>query len=224
MNKLIKLNLMPAIIAGIVCTHSSVAATQEWDKVFIHTLPEPSFQLEANYWDEAGDKHQLKLERHGSHWLHRTTDNQLSLFAKRKPDEQMEIRLFDLRQKKVIDAQRTALYQVGIFEDWEQLATHLSKPKQSFVIANIEKPKETAVACHWSQITIKTEKQPRYQICWSADWNTVVSIQKQQKMGQWQSLFEVVAISPVANKVKDIWPSAPVDYQYSNVTEDLQAD
>lgn len=224
MNRLIKFNLLPVMIAGSFFGHSSIAAPMEWDQVFGHSLPEPSFQLQANYWDEAGHLHQLKLERHASHWLHRVTDNQLSLFAKRGSGEQMQIRLVDPGHKKVIDAQRTALYQVGIFEDWEQLATHLSKPKQAFELEKIEKPRKTAVDCHWSQITIKTAEHPHYQICWSPKWNSVISLQKQQNTGEWQSLFEVVAISSIPIKEKDIWPAIPTNYQYSNITEDLQAD
>jgi hypothetical protein len=217
---------MPAMIAGIFSAGSAVATpASDWTKLFPHAAQIPSVTLQADYWDEAGNKHELHLERHGSHWLHRVTDQQLELFAQREKDGQVQIRLLDRQHKKVLDAKRSGLYQVGIFEDWDQLATHLSQPKSPFLREKVAHPQQTAVACHWSQVRLQTPDSPRYQICWSPMLNSVIRLRKQQPSGTWTDLFNVTALSAVTTtEAKDRWPDVPKNYQYSNIDDDLQAD
>jgi hypothetical protein len=186
--------------------------------------PSPSLRMVAHYIDESGKNHRLVLERHGDNWLQRTTDGQLQLYARKLANGEMELRLLDDMHRKVLDARRTALYQIGIFQDWQQLAQQLTLPKRPLTMESIAAPQSTVISCQW--MAIKEDKSPdaAYQLCWSSQWNMAITLRKKQPDGQWVTLFNTESIVALSGAEKDRWPEVPKDYLYANVSDDLQAD
>lgn len=221
MNKRLAHQLKPTLLVGLLAGAVHAAPTTDWNSLFPHASPTPSIQLSAHYRDESGQSHQLTLERHADEWLHKRTDGVIDLYARRDAQGEVQIRLLDSVQHKVIDAKRSGLYQVGIFQDWAQLSTQLGKPKQDYQIESASQTVQTRLPCHWVQL--QTAQDQHFQICWSADWNTVISLRKQQSHGDWSTLFEVDHLT-TRHLFDDDWPSVPQDYQFANIDEDLQAD
>lgn len=210
------------VLAGICLSGSVLAQPLSWSQVFRPASDVPSLALQATYWDAQGQSHSIRLQRSTNRWIHRQTDGTVDIYAKSE-GPRIHYRLVDRQQKRVIDAERTSLYKVGLFLDWQHLATGLSQPDTATQLTQVQgPPPSTVVPCQWVQAVLPQQKQP-YQLCWSARYDSLIALRSQQADGRWIPLYTVTALQPVT-AMAEPWPDVPVGYQYQNVDADLQAD
>jgi hypothetical protein len=185
-----------AIAALASATSAAAEPAQSWQTAFPRdSAAQQSIYFEARYIDARGVEHHQQVWREGSSRLRRVTDDRLDLTVERDTDGEYQYRLGDRARHIMILADRTSLYRVGIFSDWEGLAHGLSEPRGPYELATPGGALELSgiARCAWTTMTMKTDFQSTNRICWSADWGVPISIQI-KRGNDWVTQFAIMEV------------------------------
>jgi hypothetical protein len=186
---------------GIAALTSATVAVGEpaesWQTAFPQSpaVAQESIYFEARYIDASGIEHRQEVWREGARRLRRMTDGRLDLKVERGTDGEYQYRLADRDRHIMILADRTSLYRVGIFSDWEGLAHGLSEPRGRYELTTSDGALERIgiAPCVWTMMTMKTDSQSTSRICWSSDWGVPISIQI-KRGNDWVTQFEITEV------------------------------
>jgi hypothetical protein len=182
-----------AAFASATCLAEDRA--QNWQTAFPRdAVAQQSIYFQARYLDVSGNEHRQEVWREGARRLRRVTDDRLDLAVERDADGEYQYRLADRERHIMVLADRTSLYRVGIFSDWEGLAFGLSEPRAQYELAASDAPDRSGVAsCAWRTITTTTGSQPASRICWSSGWGLPISIQTKHP-NDWVTQFAITEV------------------------------
>ena len=145
-----------ALIAGLLWLVSAAMVRAEdmnsdWEAAFpIWAAPQQVY-FRAEYRDDLGRAHELQVWRQAELRLRRKTDQSIDLFVEKSQSGEYAYRLIDHDRKILINADRTALYRIGVFSDWIGLAHVLNIPRGGYRIAESPRVQRTirplAYAC-----------------------------------------------------------------------------
>jgi hypothetical protein len=188
-----------AFIGLAALTSATVAAAEpqeSWQTAFPRSpaVARESIYFEARYIDASGVEHHQQVWREGSRRLRRVTDDRLDLIVERDADGEYQYRLADRERHIMVLADRTSLYRVGIFSDWEGLAYALSEPRAEHELI-AQRASEQAVAGSCSSVTliVKTPVESTSRICWSTEWGLPLSIQT-RRGDEWMVQFAIAEV------------------------------
>jgi hypothetical protein len=168
---------------------------QNWQTVFPREgVAKQSIYFRAKYVDASGMEHRQEVWREGSSRLRRVTDDRIDLIVERDADGEYQYRLADRERHIMVLADRTSLYRVGIFSDWEGLAYALSEPRAEHeLIAHGASEGSAAGSCSSTALIVKTPVESTSRICWSTEWGLPLSIQT-RRGDEWVTQFAITEV------------------------------
>lgn len=178
---------------GMLLAPPALADPLNWNTAFPVDQAPQQVYMEAHYLDNKDMPHLLQVWREGKQQLTRLTDHKVIINISRKTDTEDNYQLYDLRRNTVISADRSHLYRIGIFADWDGMARILSKPQGAYVITvEPTAPQSTSWgSCDWYQLSIPGQNDRH--ICWSSTWALPLLIQQNH-----QIIFNVSALNTSA--------------------------
>ncbi|MEA2757471.1 MAG: hypothetical protein QOH65_84 [Methylobacteriaceae bacterium] len=188
-----------ALIGIAALTYVTVAAAEpaeNWQTAFPReSAAQQSIYFEARYLDASGIEHRQEVWREGARRLRRVTDGRLDLKVEQDTDGEYQYRLGDRARHIMILADRTSLYRIGIFSDWEGLAYGLSEPRRPYELATLGGALERSgiAPCAWTTMTMMTDSQSASRICWSSEWGAPISIQT-KRGDDWVTQFAITEV------------------------------
>lgn len=144
------------------------AAPMAFERAFPTTAAPAHFHARIAYRGRDG-VHRIELWRDGATRLRRDTDARLITVATRRQPRGADFRLdlLDRRRRLHTIIDRTSLYQVGRFTDWNDLAFGMRRPAGRYritALARVDTPVTAVAPCRW--FALESEGR-RTRICWS---------------------------------------------------------
>jgi hypothetical protein len=185
-----------AIAVFAYATSAAADPAQSWQTAFPRdSAARQNIYFQARYIDASGIEHRQEVWREGARRLRRVTDGRLDLKVEQDTDGEYQYRLGDRARHIMILADRTSLYRVGIFSDWEGLAYGLSEPRGLYELATHGGALERSgiAPCAWTTMTMMTDSQSASRICWSSEWGVPISIQT-KRGDDWVTQFAITEV------------------------------
>ncbi|VXC69526.1 conserved hypothetical protein [Sphingomonas sp. 8AM] len=112
--------------------------------------------------------HHVEVWRDGATRVRRDTDGRLISIATRRRarDTDFRLDLFDRSRRLHTIVDRTSLYRVGRFTDWNDLAFGIRPPADRYSVVAVPQGSDAPAACRW--YALETEGH-RTLICWSRE-------------------------------------------------------
>jgi hypothetical protein len=171
------------LAAGLLWLIGVAAARAEdaggnWERAFPIAAAPPQVHFRARYTDEAGRAHRLEVWRQSDVRLRRTTDRAIDLYVEKSPSGEYAYRLIDHERKLLINADRTALYRIGVFSDWTSLAHVLEVPRGKYAVrpASRQSPASLRGECGWQHLERSLPAASASDVCWSSRWGLPLEI------------------------------------------------
>ncbi len=160
-------------VALLVGATAAARAPSRWDELFSADGAPPVHAV-VRYRDGHGAEHRLELWRTAKA-LRRDTDAALSIVVERRPDGDDQYHVIHRASGRAYDVSRDALYRIGSFPEWAQLATLLTRPRGEARVAPLSRATvETAAGrCRWY------EAGPE-RICWSPALRLPLIVERDQ--------------------------------------------
>ncbi len=163
--------LLSAAVAAGFPTISAAAARVDaglrFDRAFATDAAPPHFHARLAYRAPDG-VHHVELWRDGTSRVRRDTDERLVTIATRRRahDADFRLDLFDRHRRLHTIVDRTSLYQVGRFSDWDDLAFGIRRPAGRYRLTALSNRATALAPCRWFAL----EREGRQtQICWSRE-------------------------------------------------------
>jgi hypothetical protein len=210
-----------AALASATCVAAEPA--QNWQTAFPReSAARRSIYFQARYIDASGIEHHQEVWREGARRLRRVTDDHIDLVVERDTDGEYQYRLADRERHIMVLADRTSLYRVGIFSDWDGLAYVLNEPRAEHeLIAQRASEQTVAGSCSLVTLIVKTPVESTSRICWSTEWGLPLSIQT-RRGDEWVTQFAIteVRVFEPADAVFQIDPAGYVEID-ARASDDL---
>lgn len=159
--------MVAAVLPTAADAAPRVSAGPRFDQAFATGAAPAHFHARFAYRAPDG-VHHVELWRDGAARVRRDSDGRLVTIATRTGARGADFRLdlFDLRRRLHTIVDRTSLYQVGRFTDWDDLAFGLRRPAGRYRVIALA-PEDTGLArCRWFALE-SAGGQTR--ICWSRE-------------------------------------------------------
>jgi hypothetical protein len=175
---------------AVALTMGATAAASpsvRWDQLF-SADGAPSVHARVRYRDAAGAEHRLELWRTAKA-VRRDTDDKLTLVVEHKSGGNDEYHVIHRGEDRGYDVSRNALYRMGSFPQWVQLATLLTRPDGDVTVTTMQRPQQrTAVgACRWYEARTP---QAAERICWSPALKLPFIVEREHG-GAWEPVITV---------------------------------
>jgi hypothetical protein len=181
---------------GMLLAAPAFADTLDWNTAFPVDQAPQQVYLQANYLDSKGMPHTLQMWREGEQRLSRLTDHNVMISISRKTGAEDDYQLYDLKRNTVVSADRSHLYRIGIYANWNGMAHILTIPQGVYTItAEQSSPQSTTWGlCRWYQLSIP-DQDDRH-ICWSSAWGLPLLIKQHHQL-----IFNVSALNTSAPEI-----------------------
>ncbi|WP_162086029.1 hypothetical protein [Sulfuriferula nivalis] len=202
---------------GMLLAAPAFADTLDWNTAFPVDQAPRQVYLQANYLDSKGMPHALQMWREGEQQLTRLTDHNVMISILRQTGTEENYQLYDLKRHTVTSADRSHLYRIGIYANWNGMAHILTMPQGTYTLTTEQTaPLATAWGlCHWYQLNMPNQDDRH--ICWSSAWALPLLIQQNH-----QPIFEITALDTSAPAIFANYARLPYTRIDTNV--DIDAD
>lgn len=206
-------------LMGAAASYAGAAPADAFDRVFAVRGEPASLRYEVDYEDARGS-HRLRVWRHGTTHLRRSTDGMLDVLVERGADDELHMAVIDHRKHIATAVSRTALYKVGHGLDWFSLAHGLARPATAYTVTRLARAPASApavAACRWAELT---QGERRTDVCWSPRLGLPLLIVAQPSG---KTVWRVVASHPGPVEASAFSVAAD-GYVRVSADEDIQAD
>jgi len=211
------------VVAALPTTAGTAAgavAAPRFDQAFATDAAPAHFHVRVTYRARDG-VHRIELWRDGAVRLRRDTDGRLVTIATRRNPRRPEFRLdlLDRRRHLHTIVDRTSLYQVGHFTDWDDLAFGMRRPAGRYrltALANGGGATTPLAPCRWFALDSDGR---RTRICWSREQAFPMLMLD----GAGREIWRVTAIDDDASSASLFRPDAQ-GYIVTNAARDIAGD
>jgi hypothetical protein len=178
------------LVLGMLLAAPAFADTLDWNTAFPVDQAPQQVYLQAHYLDSKGMPHALQMWREGEQRLERLTDHSIMISISRKTGAEDDYQLYDLKRNTVVSADRSHLYRIGIYANWNGMAHILTMPQGAYTITaeQLAPQSTTWGSCSWYQLSIP-DQDDRH-ICWSSTWGLPLLIKQHHQL-----IFDVSALN-----------------------------
>lgn len=179
-------------VALLVGATAAAGTPSRWEAIF-SADGAPPVHARVRYRDAGGAEHSLELWR-TARALRRDTDGALSVVVERRAGGDDQYHVVQRAGGRAYDVSRDALYRMGTFPDWMQLATLLARPRGDVRVTRLARDAEKTAAgsCRWYEAATATTHE---RICWSTTLRLPLVVEREAG-GAWSRVATVDSARP----------------------------